>query len=227
MIISLSGGLDSATLLYYALHELENEPIQPIVFLYGQKHKKETEFSKILCAQARIKFGDRVKVPLRIEVPLTSYGALTDPNQEVPPLGEVVGHPQPATYVPFRNLVFSSLALHYAEALNHHMVGLGVHKSDMYGYWDTSLDFITYLDHITRLNRKFAVRMWCPFLNMTKAAIVQRGLEFKVPYHFTWSCYKGQERPCRSCATCREREAAFEANNTIDPLLEKDALPSA
>jgi len=49
---------------------------------------------------------------------------------------------------------------------------------------------------------------------------VRMGLGLGVPYSLTWSCYRGERRPCRSCPTCREREEAFEANGISDPLLD-------
>jgi 7-cyano-7-deazaguanine synthase len=55
---------------------------------------------------------------------------------------------------------------------------------------------------------------------MSKAEIVRMGLELGVPYSLTWSCYRGERQPCRSCPTCREREEAFEANGIRDPLIE-------
>lgn len=39
------------------------------------------------------------------------------------------------------------------------------------------------------------------------------------PLRATWSCYNGGVLPCRICDAGREREAAFEENGVIDPLL--------
>jgi len=54
---------------------------------------------------------------------------------------------------------------------------------------------------------------------MTKAEIVKQGLKFGVRYDLTWSCYKGEERPCLKCGTCTERTEAFLLNNVKDSLL--------
>ena len=219
MIISLSGGADSATLLAYASKEMPTEKIQPVIFMYGQRHSRELECSRMLASYYRSRNHNILPV-IKLSIPLISKGsALTDTSQEVPPLREVVGHPQPPTYVPFRNLIFSSFCLHLAESLNHSTIGLGVHKSDTYGYWDTSVDFILALETIASLNRQVKIRAWCPFLNKTKADIIHLGLQLDVPYHWTWSCYRGGEKPCHECATCREREAAFESCGQVDPLL--------
>ena len=65
------------------------------------------------------------------------------------------------------------------------------------------------------------VKFEAPFLFKSKADIVRRGLELKVPYELTWSCYKGLKRPCGKCGTCTERVEAFLENNVIDPLMTK------
>ena len=54
---------------------------------------------------------------------------------------------------------------------------------------------------------------------MSKAVVVRIGLELKVPYELTWSCYEGGEKPCGKCGTCIDRAAAFQANNVEDPAL--------
>jgi 7-cyano-7-deazaguanine synthase len=63
------------------------------------------------------------------------------------------------------------------------------------------------------------VQLRAPFVNLTKAEIVKMGLKLKVPYELTWSCYRGEKKPCRSCPTCIEREEAFMLNGAVDPLI--------
>ena len=57
-----------------------------------------------------------------------------------------------------------------------------------------------------------------PLINMHKADVVKRGLELKVPYELTWSCYEGGEKQCGECGTCIDRRKAFEANGVVDPV---------
>ncbi len=51
---------------------------------------------------------------------------------------------------------------------------------------------------------------------MNKAEVVKTGLDLKVPYELTWSCYEGGDRPCGLCGTCIDRARAFEANDVKD-----------
>ena len=54
---------------------------------------------------------------------------------------------------------------------------------------------------------------------MTKAEVVKIGLELKVPYELTWSCYEGKDKPCGVCGTCIDRKEAFRLNGVEDPAL--------
>lgn len=62
------------------------------------------------------------------------------------------------------------------------------------------------------------VEIVTPFTDITKSDICKFGLNLKVPYEKTWSCYKGGNQPCGRCGTCVERTEAFLDNDSIDPL---------
>ena len=47
-----------------------------------------------------------------------------------------------------------------------------------------------------------------------------------MPYELTWSCYEGNDKPCGKCGTCIDRQAAFEANGTVDPLFKIGGIMS-
>jgi 7-cyano-7-deazaguanine synthase len=61
-----------------------------------------------------------------------------------------------------------------------------------------------------------------PYVNIFKTDIVKRGIELRVPFEKTWSCYEGNERPCSKCGTCQERIEAFAKNNVRDPLYSEE-----
>ena len=63
------------------------------------------------------------------------------------------------------------------------------------------------------------LKVEAPFVNLTKADVVKKGLELNVPYELTWSCYEGGEKPCGKCGTCIDRAKAFAANGVADPAL--------
>ena len=118
-------------------------------------------------------------------------------------------------------MIMLSVAAGYAEAHEIPEVFYAAHKNDFSIYPDCRPQFVQALRPAIRLATAWhPVELQAPFVDMSKAEIVRMGLALQVPYELTWSCYKGEERPCRTCPTCIEREEAFVVNGRLDPLLE-------
>ena len=83
-----------------------------------------------------------------------------------------------------------------------------------------SKDFNDAINSAIYIGSGNALRVTAPFIGMNKAQVVKMGLELKVPYEMTWSCYEGGDQPCGVCGTCRDRAKAFEANGVSDPALQ-------
>jgi len=214
-IAIVSGGLDSVTLLHYLVKTEKRTPAV-ISFRYGQKHVKELECAK---AQAAL-LGCKPHHILDL-APIQSVfagSALTTADVEIPDVETVLGDPQPVTYVPNRNMIFLALAVAYAESLGVGTVYYGAQRHDIYGYWDTTPQFLERLNHVYTLNRKTPVQIAAPFVNYSKADIVRAGLALGVDYGQTWSCYVGQDAACGHCPTCAERLAAFHEVGAVDPV---------
>jgi 7-cyano-7-deazaguanine synthase len=47
---------------------------------------------------------------------------------------------------------------------------------------------------------------------------VKIGINLGVDYALTWTCYRGEDRPCGKCGACVERQEAFREAGTRDPL---------
>jgi len=62
-----------------------------------------------------------------------------------------------------------------------------------------------------------------PLIDLTKAQIIQRGLDLGVDYALTSSCYDpGPDgRPCGACDSCQLRAKGFADIGVSDPLLAK------
>jgi 7-cyano-7-deazaguanine synthase len=127
--------------------------------------------------------------------------------------------PQPPTYAPNRNMVFLSLAAAYAEGIDAADVFYGAQAQDEYGYWDCTVDFLSKINDLLRLNREQPVTVHAPFVRKSKAEVLRIGLELGVDFAHTWSCYRGGAEPCGTCPTCVERAAAFRACGLADPLV--------
>ena len=211
----VSGGMDSVTLLHYLVKKEQRHPAV-ITFVYGQKHDKEVAFAeanaKMLgCTQHQV-------LDLSLLRPLFANSALVSEDTAVPDVLDVLGDPQPITYVPNRNMIFLALAVAYAETNGVGDVYYGAQRHDVYGYWDTTPQFLAELNNVYALNRKTPVELKAPFVKYSKTDLLRIGLELDVDYGQTWSCYEGKEVACGRCPTCAERLKAFEDVGISDPL---------
>jgi 7-cyano-7-deazaguanine synthase len=213
-VLILSGGVDSTTLLYKMLSD--GYEVTALTFNYAQRHKKEIDCAKAIAEKLHIKHKI---VDLRTLVSLLGDSALLG-GKDVPSC-HYTEEAAKKTVVPNRNMIMLSVAAGYAEAHEISDVFYAAHKNDSTIYPDCRPEFVQALRPAIRLATAWhPVELQAPFVDMSKAEIVRLGLALKVPYELTWSCYRGEEHPCRSCPTCIEREEAFSLNGRMDPLLE-------
>lgn len=210
-VLLLSGGMDSATCLWWMKRELAG-PIHALSIDYGQRHRVELECAARLAQAA----GVPHKV-VGLELAAIGGSPLTDAGLEVPSARE---DRQLATVVPFRNLLFAALAAAWAETLGLDAVYLAPVKDDYRSYRDCRRPFYDSLEQTLGLGatreQDFAIHT--PFVHKWKTEVVKLGLELGVPYELTHTCYTGRRPACGQCDACAERLAAFAANGVPDPL---------
>lgn len=215
-VVILSGGVDSTVALHYVAKTLGYRPAA-LSFNYGQRHTKE-----LRCAswQAQEVSAKHTLVDLNAVQALATMGhsSLVDEKVEVPNILEVMGDPQPSTYVPNRNAIMLMVAAGFAEALGAEYVVYGAQKHDLYGYWDTTSRFVDAVNAVLIQNRKNVIQVIAPLVHLSKAEVVRTGLELGVNFGVTWSCYNGRAKACGNCPTCAERLAAFADNGIRDPI---------
>jgi 7-cyano-7-deazaguanine synthase len=204
-IVLLSGGLDSATTLYYAL--AKGYDVRALVFDYGQRHRKE-----ILAARAVARAASVPVEVVKISMPWKG-SALLDAKMRVP-VGGVKKGIIPVTYVPGRNIIFLSFAASFAEAVGARVIFIGANALDYSGYPDCRPGFFRAFKKTLDVGLKAGVehrgvRIETPLLKLSKAGIIRLGLKLGVPYEKTWSCYQGGAKPCGVCDSCRLREKGF------------------
>ena len=213
-VVLLSGGLDSATTL--AIARKQGYACHALSFDYGQRHSAE------LAAARRVAehLGVVEHRTLRLGLEEIGGSALTDQHIEVP---ESPQEGIPVTYVPARNTVFLSLALGWAEVLGARDIFIGVNAVDYSGYPDCRPEFIRAFEKLANLATKAGVegdhfRIHAPLIEMTKAQIIQTGIELGVDYGLTVSCYQADEngRACGRCDSCRLRAEGFAAAGVPD-----------
>lgn len=214
-VILLSGGLDSATVLAmarkagYACHALSLD--------YGQRHKAE------LVAAARVAqtLGAVEHRVIRLGLGDIGGSALTDAAIAVP---ESPTEGIPVTYVPARNTVMLALALAWAEVLGSRDIFIGVNAVDYSGYPDCRPEFIAAFEQMANLATRAGVegeklQVHAPLQYLSKAQIIQQGVDLGVDYAQTVSCYQADSegRACGVCDACRLRLQGFEQAGGGDP----------
>jgi 7-cyano-7-deazaguanine synthase len=212
-VVIVSGGLDSTTLLYWILKQ--GYDLHALSFDYGQRHAKELEYARRTCEKLGV--NHRI-IDLRSIHELLKGSALTSDDVAIPE--EHYSHEsQKATIVPNRNAIMLNIAIGYAVSIGAEKVYYAAHYNDRAIYPDCRREFVQSMNKTIKLaNENPRLEIIAPFLEKTKAEIVKLGSELGVPFEDTWSCYKGNERACGVCGTCRERIEAFQLNKLRDPI---------
>jgi 7-cyano-7-deazaguanine synthase len=211
----VSGGMDSVTMLHQLVKVEQRQPAV-ITFAYGQKHDQEIHYAQVQVGLLGL--DQHLLLDLNHLRPLFAASALVASDIPVPEAAAVLGDPQPPTYVPNRNMIFLALAAAYAETQGVSDIYYGAQSHDLYGYWDTTPQFLDRLNQVYQLNRQTPIQIKAPLVHYTKSDILRLGLELEVDYAQTWSCYAGEEVACGRCPTCAERRQAFMDLGLDDPL---------
>ena len=211
----ISGGMDSATLLYKALAE-GGDAVEAVSFNYGQRHKKELNYASELCGLLNVRHD---VVDVSTLTPYIGGSSLTD--DIAVPDGHYTEDSMAITVVPNRNAIMLAIAYGIAVARGAEVVGAAMHAGDHAIYPDCRPAFVEAFDSMQRVavegHGHPGLRLWTPFINQSKADIAAEGMGLGVNYAMTWSCYKGQLLHCGKCGTCYERREAFELAGMKDP----------
>ena len=224
-VVLVSGGLDSATTL--AMARDEGYSCYALSFDYGQRHRSELDAS-IRVANTLGAVEHRV-MPLDLRA--IGGSALTDDAIGVPVAQNTSSESSsnqsiPVTYVPARNTIFLSYALAWAEVLQARHIFIGVNAVDYSGYPDCRPEYIAAFQNMARLATKAgvegdAITICTPLIQLSKADIIRKGIQFGVDYGATISCYDADDagRACGRCDSCRLRAAGFSVAGISDPTL--------
>ncbi|GJL65196.1 MAG: 7-cyano-7-deazaguanine synthase [Nitrospirales bacterium] len=218
-IILASGGLDSTVTATIAKSEGYN--LHLLTVLYGQRHRIEVTRAASIATWLQAKEHKVIELDLRV----FGGSALTE-DLEVPKQQSLNDRQAgiPITYVPARNTIFLSLALAYAEVIHATRIYFGANVRDYSGYPDCRPEFVQAFVEVARLGTQRGVEgesidILTPLMMMTKAEIIQKGLELDAPLHLTHSCYAPQAdgRACGECDSCLFRQEGFQAVGMDDP----------
>lgn len=208
-ILVLSGGMDSTTMLY----EYRNRIALAVSFDYGSNHNaRELQCAKVNC--------ERLDVP-HLVIPLSFIGKYFDSSllsgADAIPEGEYGDENIHSTVVPFRNGIMLAVAAGLAESRKLKYVMMANHAGDHTVYPDCRPEFATAMSEAMRLGTFPGITLLAPYTYLTKAQIAQHGKRLDIDYALTYSCYRGGEKHCGRCATCRERHDALQKVGITDP----------
>ena len=183
---------------------------------YGQRHRRELE-AAVMIAE---KLGVARHIELSLDMRKIGGSALTD-EIDVPKSG--VGDDIPVTYVPARNLVFLSICVAAAEAVQSSDVFIGVNALDYSGYPDCRPEFISSFAETARLGTKSGVegapfKIHAPLQEMSKADIARECIRLGLEPAWSWSCYDPTAGglACGKCDSCRLRKKGFADTGLVD-----------
>lgn len=215
-IVLLSGGMDSLVCAGEALnHNLE---ISLLHMNYGQKtSSRERKSFNDIADHYSIPQIDRKIIDMTF---LKQIGgsSLTDDTIEVK-FYSGDSKEIPDSYVPFRNSIILSLAVSWAEVVGATKLFIGANYEDSPGYPDCRPKYYEAFNKLIKEGTKSGnIEIITPVINLKKQQIVTRGMELKVPFNLSWSCYRDSEKACGKCDSCSLRIRGFREAGISDPI---------
>lgn len=208
-VLVLSGGMDSTTLLYDAKDRIA----LAVTFLYGSNHnEREAACAAENCALLGI---EHIVIPLQFMGDYFKSSLLSGADDI--PEGNYDEENMKSTVVPFRNGIMLAVACGLAESRGLKHVMLANHGGDHAIYPDCRPGFVRAMSEAMRAGTYEGVDIIAPYTDLTKGEIASIGGRLGIDYRLTYSCYKGGEKHCGKCGTCRERMEAFALAGLADP----------
>lgn len=213
VMLILSGGMDSATLLYDLVSQ--GHHVEAIGVDYKQRHGKELKCADKLCSHLSVPFD---VLDLSSLSSFLTGSSQSDPNVPVP-FGRYDDENMKLTVVPNRNMFMLAAAGAVAIARKMDRLAYGAHAGDHVIYPDCRPEFVEAVAKSFQLCDWHTVELIAPYIYIHKGEICAKGVELGVPFEDTWTCYVGEDAPCGKCGSCTERAEAFEFAGVADPLV--------
>jgi len=214
-IVLVSGGMDSCVTA--AIAKAETDEIAFLHVSYGQRTQRRER-------QAFNDIADFYNVEKRLDVSieyLTKIGgsSLTDESIEVAD-ANLESKEIPTSYVPFRNANMLSIATSWGEVLNATRIYIGAVAEDSSGYPDCRPEFYAAFEKTIEVGTRpeTLIKIATPIIHLSKAEIVEKGIELNAPLHLSWSCYRNEDAACGTCDSCALRRRGFERADVNDPI---------
>lgn len=209
-IVLLSGGLDSATCLYWA--KRQKYEVYALTLNYYDRWIKEIESARELSKSADVQL-------IEAEIPFVreAFNVLGYHGEYVKD-----GDVRWPFYIPAKNLMFYSIAAHYAEYMNAKWIIGGHNKHDTQFYTDATKDYINTLNRLFRegcmLCNGSPYQITAPLANLDRLDVIRSAIDMSVPLELTWSCHVKTQKHCGKCYGCKSRMEAFNTLGINDPV---------
>jgi 7-cyano-7-deazaguanine synthase len=214
-IVLVSGGMDSCVTA--AIATRESDELAFLHVSYGQRTeaRERRAFNDV---------ADHYGVVKRLDISIEHLAkmggsSLTDATINVSD-ADLDSSEIPTSYVPFRNANMLSIAVSWAEVIAVSAIYIGAVAEDSSGYPDCRPEFYEAFQKVIDTGTKpdTHIEIRTPIIDLTKAEIVKKGIDFDAPLHLTWSCYRSEDVACGTCDSCALRLRGFKQAGMRDPI---------
>lgn len=211
-----SGGLDCCVATSAFAKDYE---IHAITFNYGQKaFERELKAANEICD--KMNWTHEV-IDLDWLSKISTSSLNTDeeiPNVSVEDLDDFKKSSETASsvWVPARNMVFTSIAVSYAESIGAEAIIVGWDAEEAATFPDNSKEFLDKFNELIEVGSPKNIKIEAPAIDLSKEEIVKLGVEVGAPMELSYSCYKGGNKHCGVCESCMRRKRAFKQLNIVD-----------
>ena len=234
-VLSLSGGLDSTSLLLHLLNQ--NQVVYCISFIYGQNHSLEVDKAKDNISYiSNNGFKDKLnhKIIDISNIFINYNSSLLEGNSSIPQ-GHYEAESMKSTFVPNRNAIFCSIIYGYALSISKTLnkkitISMGAHAGDHEVYPDCRFDFFNKLFDSFKIGNweSDKINLYLPYIDFNKKDILldakksikNLSLDFDTIFKNTITSYNPDREGYSSgkSGSDIERILAFDAIGMKDPI---------
>ena len=215
-LVLFSGGLDSTTCLFWAKNMFHE--VHAVTFDYGQRHSREIEAAATVARIAKV--ASHFVMP--VNVLQRSVTRLVD-TPHYSSAKDIHVKMQDETFIPFRNLLFLTLAAGRAQEVGCTDLVLGVYETALGGYPDVRQVFIHAAERaLSESTAGDLFSIHTPLMGLSKADIIRTAKRMEDCWEalaFTHSCYDGQYPPSPNNRSSLLRAKGFHEAGLHDPLI--------
>ena len=109
----------------------------------------------------------------------------------------------------------------WAEVIGANAIYIGAVAEDSSGYPDCRPEFYEAFQEVINTGTKpdTHIEIRTPVIHLSKAEIVEKGIDLNAPLHLTWSCYSNEDVACGTCDSCALRLRGFQQAGVKDPII--------